>query len=289
MRRSTELPFLGKYSKAKRLTFVLVLSFRVRSRLLPLRKDLWSLVGYRHIDSYACISRCNQTCESTFYPSLLPPEWQFPRRSKPPRRVNPLAEAMPTPRACSRSARAAVCVMNATFLTPYSPPRGRKAHRLQGCLCVTIERGCRNYMRHAYTQAGGPSSPQTSKPPIWIMLSERLSAWFGADHGGVVKDVLSGKERILPLVDVRRYPCRTLSACHFAALNFVRVAFKHMQRTRGGSSPSMARWLGALMDRHVLEVCWFGDVVVDGGRSSRRLVLIRFVALFRRYCLRASS
>ena len=121
------------------------------------------------------------------------------------------------------------------------------------------------------------------------MLSERLSAWFGADHGGVVKDVLSGKERILPLVDVRRYPCRTLSACHFAALNFVRVAFKHTQRTRGGSNPSMARWLGALMDRHVLEVCWFGDVVVDGGRSSRRLVLIRFVALFRRYCLRASS
>ncbi|KAF8548673.1 hypothetical protein OG21DRAFT_1516076 [Imleria badia] len=85
------------------------------------------------------------------------------------------------------------------------------------------------------------------------MLCERLSAWFATEHGGVVKDVLSGKERILPLVDVRRYPCRTLSACHFSALNFVRVAFKHMQRARGGSSPSMVQWLGAVVERHVLE------------------------------------
>ena len=100
------------------------------------------------------------------------------------------------------------------------------------------------------------------------MLGQRLSAWFGAEHGGVVKDVLSGKERILPLVDVRRYPCRTLSACHFAALNFVRVAFKHMQRVRGGSSPSMARWLGAVMGRHVLEVCWLKDAGV-GADSTR--------------------
>ncbi|KAN0094328.1 hypothetical protein V8E55_002615 [Tylopilus felleus] len=85
------------------------------------------------------------------------------------------------------------------------------------------------------------------------MLCERLSAWFATEHGGVVRDVLSGKDRILPLGDVRRYPCRTLSACHFAALNFVRVAFKHMQRARGGSSPSMMRWLGAVRERHVLE------------------------------------
>ncbi|KAG6380472.1 hypothetical protein JVT61DRAFT_8622 [Boletus reticuloceps] len=87
------------------------------------------------------------------------------------------------------------------------------------------------------------------------MLCQRLSALFTPDHGGgsVVKDVLSGKERILPLVDARRYPCRTLSACHFAALNFVRVAFQHVQRTRGSSNPSMARWLGTVMDRHVVE------------------------------------
>ncbi|KAG8219128.1 hypothetical protein J3R82DRAFT_4986 [Butyriboletus roseoflavus] len=109
-------------------------------------------------------------------------------------------------------------------------------------------------MRHTHPGGGFISSLslQTSKR-LHLMLGERLSAWFGTDHGGVVKDVLSGKERILPLVDIRRYPCRTLSACHFAALNFVRVAFKHMQRTRGASSPSMVRWLSVIMERHVLE------------------------------------
>lgn len=104
------------------------------------------------------------------------------------------------------------------------------------------------------------------------MLGERLSAWLTSDHGGVVKDVLSGKERILPLVAGRRYPCRTLSACHFAALNFVRVAFKHMQRVRGSPSPSMGRWLGSIVERHVLEVCGLGDVGGggDGGRGFGR-------------------
>lgn len=90
------------------------------------------------------------------------------------------------------------------------------------------------------------------------MLGERLSAWLGADHGGVVKDVLSGKERILPLGDIRRHSCRTLSACHFAGLNFARVGFKHMRRTRGSSSSSMARWLSAITEHRVLEVCGLG-------------------------------
>lgn len=106
------------------------------------------------------------------------------------------------------------------------------------------------------------------------MLTERLSAWFGADHGGVVKDVLSGKERILPLLDgVRRYPCQTLSACHFAALNFVRVAFKHihMHRARGNSSQSMSmvRWLSAIMERRVLEVRMWVKGGWGGGDVSR--------------------
>ena len=88
------------------------------------------------------------------------------------------------------------------------------------------------------------------------MLGERLSAWFGADHGDVVRDVLSGKERILKFGDLRHYPCRTLSACHFAGLNFVRVGLKHMrmQRTRGRAGPSMARWLSDITDHHVFEV-----------------------------------
>ena len=62
VRRSTELPFLGKYRKANRLTFVLVLSFRAHICwwLLPMRK---SVVGYCYIDRDACISPCIQTCE----------------------------------------------------------------------------------------------------------------------------------------------------------------------------------------------------------------------------------
>lgn len=114
------------------------------------------------------------------------------------------------------------------------------------------------------------------------MIAERLSSWFGTDHGGVVKDVLSGKERILPLVDIRRYPCRTLSACHFAALNFVRVVFKHMHRARGDLSPSMVRWLGVITERHVLEVRVAFGGHVDVGGFDRSV-------LFRRCCLRASS
>jgi len=127
-------------------------------------------------------------------------------------------------------------------------------------------------MRHAHTRAGGFSSPHLASKPPTTMLGERLSAWLTSDHGGVVKDVLSGKERILPLVAGRRYPCRTLSACHFAALNFVRVAFKHMQRVRGSPSPSMGRWLGSIVERHVLEVCGLGDVGGggDGGRGFGR-------------------
>lgn len=102
------------------------------------------------------------------------------------------------------------------------------------------------------------------------MLGNRLSAWFGADHpGAVIKDVLSGKERILPLA--RRYPCRTLSACHFAGLNFVRVGFRHVPRTRGSllASPSMVRWLNLITDHRVLEVCVW--VNLGTGACSDRL------------------
>ena len=95
------------------------------------------------------------------------------------------------------------------------------------------------------------------------MLCQRLSAWFAPDQSSVIKDVLAGKERILPLVDGGRYPCRTLSACHFAALNFVRVVFKRMQRAQGASGPSMARWLGAVRERHVLEVRRLGGEGFD--------------------------
>ena len=105
-----------------------------------------------------------------------------------------------------------------------------------------------------------PIHPPNPNPLTLGMLCERLSTWFATEHGGVVKDVLSGKERILPLGDVRRYPYQTLSACHFAALNFARVAFKHVQRVRGGSGPSMVRWLGAVVERHGLEVCGLGHV-----------------------------
>lgn len=154
------------------------------------------------------------------------------------------------------------------------------------------------YMKPTHAGSGflfltSPSAPQPTSVPPYFMLSQRLSAWFGADHAGVVKDVLAGKERILPLGgDLRRYPCRTRSACHFSGLNFVRVGFKHMQRARGSlastsPNPSMARWLGAITEHRVLEVRALGgpcgrDDRVDADDSD-------LSCLCRRCCPRASS
>lgn len=53
-------------------------------------------------------------------------------------------------------------------------------------------------------------------------------------NSGLVKDVLSGKERIIPFANNVWDPVgRDATTCALLALNFVRMAFQQEKRTRG--------------------------------------------------------
>ncbi|KAF9220042.1 hypothetical protein BS17DRAFT_359974 [Gyrodon lividus] len=80
-------------------------------------------------------------------------------------------------------------------------------------------------------------------------------------RSGLVKDVLSGKERIISFTAINRHSHRNLTACNLAALNFARVSFKHLQRTRGNA----AGFLSAITERHVLEEVISLDEQSPGG------------------------
>ncbi|KAI6020388.1 hypothetical protein BKA83DRAFT_4300943 [Pisolithus microcarpus] len=85
-------------------------------------------------------------------------------------------------------------------------------------------------------------------------------------NSGLVKDVLSGKERIIPFANNVWDPVgRDATTCALLALNFVRMAFQQEKRTRGHIDTFFGSITEPTFGKDLVSICdqWTGDVQVD--------------------------